>query len=212
MPGLGTAGPGGTLAQWLRNPLVIACLIIVLLLALGEAISPGFATPAQIVRQLTIAAMLGTVAAGQNMVILGGREGIDLSVGAMVSLGAVVAGNVMHGDNAMILPALLATVAATSAIGLINGLGVTLFRIPPLVMTLGMLGVVQGGLVVITKGVPSGDAAPGLIALMTQPVLLGVPGVILLWALVGAAMILVLRFTRYGHQVYAVGSNETAAA
>lgn len=206
--GNGAAGLRGILA----NPLVIAGLIIVALLALGEALSPGFASPEQIIRQLTIAAILGTVAAGQNMVILGGREGIDLSVGAMVSMGAVIAGNVMQGDNAMILPAILAATAVTAGIGLVNGLGVTLFRIPPLVMTLGMLGVVQGALVVVTKGVPSGDAAPGLIALMTEPVLLGVPGVILLWALVGAGMILMLRRTRYGYRVYAVGSNEAAAA
>lgn len=203
---------GGGAKRALANPLVIAGLIIIALLALGEALSPGFASPEQIIRQLTIAAILGTVAAGQNMVILGGREGIDLSVGAMVSMGAVVAGNVMQGDNAMIIPAIIAATAVTSGIGLMNGLGVTLFRIPPLVMTLGMLGVVQGALVVVTKGVPSGDAAPGLIGLMTEPVLLGVPGVILLWALVGAGMIFMLRRTRFGYRVYAVGSNESAAA
>ncbi|MDX1268984.1 MAG: hypothetical protein R3311_16565, partial [Oceanisphaera sp.] len=76
----------------MRRPLVAAGLLLVLLLALGEAASPGFASPGQIVRLLTIAALLGIVSAGQNLVILGGREGIDLSVGAVISLGAVVAG------------------------------------------------------------------------------------------------------------------------
>src|SRR5699024_3102408 len=147
----------------------------------------------QFVQQLTIAAILGTVAAGQNLVILGGREGIDLSVGALVSIGAVIAGHVMHGDNAMIVPAVLATLAVTGGIGLLNGLGVTLFRIPPLVMTLGMLGVIQGALVVITHGVPSGDAAPMLMSLVVDPLFLGIPGVVVLWAIVALLVILLLR-------------------
>lgn len=58
-------------------------------------------------RLLTIAAILGIVAAGQNLVILGGREGIDLSVGAMISLGAVLAGNMMNGQNVGIPLAIL---------------------------------------------------------------------------------------------------------
>lgn len=207
------AGSGGrNVFALLRQPLVVAGLVIIALLALGEMLSPGFASPGQIVSQLVIAAILGTVAAGQNLVILGGREGIDLSVGALVSMGAVIAGNVMQGDNAMIVPALAATLAVTGGIGLINGLGVTLFRIPPLVMTLGMMGVVQGALVVITHGVPSGDAAPALMSLVVEPLVFGIPGVVLLWALVAVVVILLLRRTRFGYRVYAIGSNETAAA
>lgn len=202
----------GVMTTFIRQPLVVGVLIIIALLVLGNILSPGFASPEQFVRQLTIAAILGTVAAGQNLVILGGREGIDLSVGALVSIGAVIAGNVMQGDNAMIIPAVLATLAVTGGIGLINGLGVTLFRIPPLVMTLGMLGVIQGALVVITRGIPSGDAAPMLMSLVVDPLLLGIPGVVILWAIVALLVILLLRRTRFGYRVYAIGSNETAAA
>ena len=91
----------------LTNPLTLAAGAIALLLAIGEALSPGFAQGDQIVRLTTVAAILGIVAAGQNLVILGGREGIDLSVGPMVSLGAVIAGNVMAGQDAALLPAVL---------------------------------------------------------------------------------------------------------
>lgn len=212
--GSGVAGQarGSSIGMALRQPLIVALLIIVALLVFGELLSPGFASPGQIVKQLTIAAILGTVSAGQNLVILGGREGIDLSVGALVSMGAVIAGNVMQGDNGMIVQAVMTTLVVTGGIGLINGLGVTLFRIPPLVMTLGMLGVVQGALVVLTHGVPSGDAAPALMTLIVQPLIFGIPGVVLLWALVSVAVILLLRRTRFGYRVYAIGSNETAAA
>jgi ribose transport system permease protein len=159
----------------LRDPLAIAVAVVVVLLVVGEIVSPGFAAPRQVIGQLVIAALLGLVAAGQNLVILGGREGIDLSVGAMIGLGALIAGNMMQGQDGGILPAFLAVGAATFALGVLNGIGVTLLRIPPLVMTLGMAGVLQGLLVVLTRGQPSGNAAPLLVGFVTKPLVLGLP-------------------------------------
>ncbi|HEY9348489.1 MAG TPA: ABC transporter permease, partial [Inquilinus sp.] len=199
------------LPQALKDPLAIAGAVILLLLAAGEALSPGFAAPRQVVSQLVIAALLGVVAAGQTLVILGGREGIDLSVGGMIGLGALVAGNVMQGQDGMILPAVLAAGGACFLAGLLNGAGVTLLRIPPLVMTLGMAGVLQGLLVVLTRGQPSGNAAPALTGFIVRPVLLGLPGMLLAWAAMGVLMWLFLRRTRAGLSIYAVGSNEEAA-
>lgn len=194
-----------------RRPLVIALALTVALLLLGEALSPGFASGQQILRLLIVAALLGIVAAGQNLVILGGREGIDLSVGGVVSLSAIVAGNLMNGTDAGIPVAILGCVAVGALFGLINGLGVTLLRIPPLVMTLGMLGVLQGLLVVVRQGIPSGQAAPALSRFVTQPFLLGLPGIIWLWVLIGFVMAFLLGRTVFGHRIYAIGSNEQAA-
>jgi ribose transport system permease protein len=195
----------------LRQPLVVALVLIVALLVVGELLSPGFASGRQIMRLLTVAALLGIVAAGQNLVILGGREGIDLSVGGVVSLSAIVAGNVMQGADAGIPLAILACVATGAFFGLLNGICVTLLRIPPLVMTLGMLGVLQGLLVVIRQGIPSGRAAPSLSQFVTQPLLLGLPGIIWLWIVIGLFMAFLLGRTVFGHRIYAVGSNEQAA-
>ncbi|MDH4986783.1 ABC transporter permease [Aminobacter anthyllidis] len=196
---------------FLKQPLVVALILIAALLLLGEALSPGFASGQQILRLLIVAALLGIVAAGQNLVILGGREGIDLSVGGVVSLSAIIGGNLMNGTDAGILPAILGCIAAGAVIGLFNGLGVTLLRIPPLVMTLGMLGVLQGLLVVIRNGIPSGRAAPGLSQFVTQPFLLGLPGIIWLWVAIGLLMAFMLGRTVFGHRIYAIGSNEQAA-
>ena len=194
-----------------RQPLVIALGLILALLMLGEALSPGFASLQQVLRLLIVAALLGIVAAGQNLVILGGREGIDLSVGGIVSLAAIVAGNVMNGLDSGIPLAIAACIATGALFGLANGLGVTLLRIPPLVMTLGMLGVLQGLLVVIRQGAPSGRAAPALSQFVTQPLLFGLPGIIWLWAAIGLAMAFLLTRTVFGHRIYAIGSNEHAA-
>ncbi|MBS7706566.1 ABC transporter permease [Chelatococcus asaccharovorans] len=200
-----------TLRSGLTNPLTLAAIAILALLAVGETLSPGFARGDQIVRLLTVAAILGIVAAGQNLVILGGREGIDLSVGPMISLGAVIAGNIMAGANAAILPAILAATAVTFLIGIVNGLGVTLVRIPPLVMTLGMTAIVQGGLVVYSQGIPSGNAAPALMAFINRPLVLGLPGILFVWAIIAVGLTFLLRRTAFGYAVYAIGANERAA-
>lgn len=194
-----------------KKPLMVALLLIMVLLALGELLSPGFASPEQILRLSIVAALLGIVSAGQNLVILGGREGIDLSVGGVVSLAAVLAGNVMDGSNANIIMAILVCLCAGGFVGLLNGVGVTIVGIPPLVMTLGMLGVLQGLLVVIRNGIPSGLAAPGLAQFVSKPFLLGLPGVIWLWIAVGVLMAFMLMRTSFGYRIYAIGSNENAA-
>jgi ribose transport system permease protein len=155
--------------------------------------------------------LLGFVAAGQNLVILGGREGIDLSVGGMVSLGALIAGNVMTGQDSAIPLALAVTLAGTFLLGCVNGLGVTLLRIPPLVMTLGMYGVIQGMLIVITRGVPSGRSAPLLSAFVNKGLVFGIPGILFAWLAFAAFVVWMLRSTAFGLRIYAIGSNETAA-
>lgn len=204
--------PGGNIVlAFIKQPIVVALILIAALLILGEALSPGFASLRQVLRLAIVAALLGIVAAGQNLVILGGREGIDLSVGGVVSLSAILAGNIMSGQDGGILPAVLACVAVGALFGLFNGLGVTLLRIPPLVMTLGMLGVLQGLLVVIRQGIPSGRAAPALSQFVSQPFLLGLPGIIWLWIAIGLFMAFLLKRTVFGHRIYAIGSNEQAA-
>jgi ribose transport system permease protein len=202
----------GRLVALLRNPLAIAIVAIVVLLVVGELLSPGFASKRQIITLLKVAALLGVVSAGQNLVILGGREGIDLSVGGVISIAAFLAGNIMQQQDAHLIQAVGLVLTATFFIGLVTGLGVTLLRIPPLVMTLGMLGVVQGGLVLLTRGVPSGRAAPTLSRLVSEPALFGLPGILFIWILIGVALTLVLRRTTFGFNVYAIGTNEAAAA
>jgi len=94
----------------------------------------------------------------------------------------------------------------------VNGCGVTFLRIPPLVMTLGMTAVIQGGLVVYSQGVPSGNAAPMLAGFVNRPLALGIPGILVVWLAIALAMLFVLRRTSFGFALYAIGSNERAAA
>jgi ribose transport system permease protein len=196
---------------YLKHPVAISAGLVVLLLIIGELVSPGFASPTQILSLLVVAALLGIVSAGQNLVIIGGKEGIDLSVGGTISLAALVGGNVMSGNDANLVMAIVACVSVGAFFGMLNGLGVTLLRIPPLVMTLGMLGVLQGVLVVARQGIPSGRAAPVLSDFVSSPQLLGVPGILWLWAAIGLLMYLMLNRTSFGLRVFSIGANENAA-
>jgi branched-subunit amino acid transport system permease len=101
----------------------------------------------------------GVVAAGQTLVIISGGKGIDLSAGAVVTLSAIITYSIANGRNETVIPALLAALVVGAAIGLANGIGVTFLKIAPLVMTLGMSGVVTGLILVITQGNVSGAIA-----------------------------------------------------
>ncbi|MBN1672698.1 MAG: ABC transporter permease [Kiritimatiellae bacterium] len=196
---------------WLKNPVVLAFLIAGAMLAFGECLNPGFAKRSQIIEILVVASFLGIAAGGQNLVILGGGGGIDLSVGHVMTLGAILAGNVAMGRDSHTALALLVVVGVTFALGALNGVGVTFFRIPPLVMTLGMAGTIQGAMLHMTRGAKVGRASPFMIELAAGQWVLGIPGILFIWALFALAFFFLLRNTRYGINLYAVGANETVA-
>lgn len=195
----------------LRTPAVIALGLAILLLILGEIIRPGFADYNQITNILRIAAFLGIVAIGQTLVILAGGEGIDLSVGAVVTLGAIIIFRITGGSDALLLPALAVALVAGFVIGLINGIGIAWVRIPPLVMTLGMMGVVKGLILVYTGGRPVGGTPPLMKRIISDPWVLGIPGDVFIWVLLGIGVTLLLQRTAYGKALYAIGANRITA-
>lgn len=193
------------------SPVVIALLLAIGLFVLGGLVHPGFANYSLAINILRLAAFLGVVAAGQTLVIIGGGEGIDLSVGSVITLGAILVYQIANGSDQMVLPALLVALAVGAGIGAINGLGITLLRIPPLVMTLGMAGVVQGLILVVTQGKLTGATAPIMVTLITSPLAFEIPGVLLVWLLLGFVMWVLLERTVYGKQLFAIGVNRITA-
>lgn len=193
------------------SPPLIALLLAVLLFFAGGLINPAFVNLVQATNIVRLAAFLGIIAAGQTLVIISGGEGIDLSVGAVVTLGAILTFRLTGGDNNLIALGLLASCGAGLLIGLVNGLGISLLRIPPLVMTLGMTGVVQGTILVLTQGEMIGATPPLMRQWIASPLVLGIPGVIFIWAITGVLMWLLLERTTYGKQLFAIGVNRTVA-
>jgi ribose transport system permease protein len=193
------------------NPIAIALILAVILFVIGGIVQPDFASYGQAMNILRLAAFLGIVAAGQTLVIISGGEGIDLSVGAVITLGAILVFRIGEGQNDQALLALAIALGVGLSIGAVNGLGITLLGIPPLVMTLGMTGVVQGLILVITGGRVEGGAAPWLTALVSGSLVFGIPGVVLFWLILGVAMWLLLWRTAYGRRLFAVGTNRVTA-
>jgi ribose transport system permease protein len=194
-----------------RQP-ILTLAAAAILIVFGQIFRPGFADYNQLMNILRITSFLGIIAAGQTLVILSGGEGIDLSVGSIVTLSAVITYRLLNGSDALVLPVVLLALLVGFFVGMINGLGIALLRIPPLVMTLGMTGVIAGTIQVVTGGMPAGASAPLLQRLVTLAWCFGIPGVAILWLLLGLAMSFLLNRTTYGKELYATGANVSVAA
>ncbi|MSS84125.1 ABC transporter permease [Actinomycetaceae bacterium WB03_NA08] len=195
----------------LTNAPLIAAVITVLLILVGQIISPGFGSYPQVVSMLRVACFLGFIAIGQTIVILSGGDGIDLSVGKVATFAAIIASKLMEGSNAGLVAGIVIPLLVGAAIGVVNGLGILYLRIPPFVMTLGMMGVVHGLILAYTGGVAGGRSAPALTALVNGKWILGIPGVLFLWIIAIVAVTYFLRRTSAGWNLYAVGANREAA-
>ncbi len=193
------------------SPPLVALLLAVVLFFAGGLVNPAFVNPNQAINIVRLAAFLGIIAAGQTLVIISGKEGIDLSVGAVVTLSAILVYRVTNGDNAMIPIGLLVALGAGGIIGAINGLGVAVIRIPPLVMTLGMAGVVQGTILQVTQGQLVGNIPPLMVQFISAPLVAGIAGVVFIWIALGFFMWLLLERTTFGKQLFAIGVNRTTA-
>jgi ribose transport system permease protein len=198
------------------SPPVAAVLLAMVLFLLSGLLPNGFgsnpdvAIP-QAVNIIRLSVFLGVIAAGQTLVIISGGEGIDLSSGAVVTLTAIITYSIVKGQNENVLPALLAVLIVGAAIGFLNGVGVTFLKISPLVMTLGMSGVVTGLILVVTQGNVSGAIAPIMTQLIARPVFLGIPGAIVIWIIFGGLMWLLLERTSFGKHLFAIGTNRVTA-
>lgn len=193
-----------------KNPTVIAAGIAILLLIVGELRAPGFAGFSQIVNMMTVAAFLGFVAAGQNLVVLSGKGGIDLSVGKVVTLGAILGGVIANGMDAGLPLAFIAVIGVTFSVGILNGIGVTIIGIPPLIMTLSMGIVIESISRFLTGGIVVKGATPFMLSLVTGR-FMGIPGIVYIWALFTILVILFQNNTRFGMSLYSMGTNDKAA-
>jgi ribose/xylose/arabinose/galactoside ABC-type transport system permease subunit len=184
-------------------PLIV---IIIGLAAFTNSQNANFLSSGNVKQVLVAHSVLGILAIGQTMLLVAGQ--FDLSVGSMVSFGAVLTAKQLTAGVPASM-AVLIVLAVAGATGLVWGLLVALIRIAPFILTLGGLAVFASAAVTLSRSttIPIPD---GLIWLQSGS-LFGIPTPILLW--LGALVIggLLLHFTRFGHPLYAVGANEEAA-
>jgi ribose transport system permease protein len=177
--------------------------LLIALLVVFSVSGSGFATAANALNIGVQSAVLLLLALPMTLVIM--SEGLDLSMGAVLSLAGVVLATLL--TNGRPLPvALAAAIGVGGAFGLANGLLVVSLGLPPFVATLGTLGIAQGLALVATGGqsvVGIGDALPALY----ESRLLGVPFSIVIALVAFAVFRFALRQTRWGAYVSAIGGN-----
>jgi ribose/xylose/arabinose/galactoside ABC-type transport system permease subunit len=196
-------------ARLRRGPARVYSLRLALVaatLALVAVFEPEFYRPANLHVLMQEWSVLGLVSLGQLLVLL--VAGIDLSVGAVMNASLITIA-LMNGHSPLVV-SLLSCLALGALVGAANGFLVAVREVPPFAATLGMLAVVQGAILVYTKGVPAGNI-PGSL----QPVALSGPGIIpyslIICLGVGALMLFALRRGTYGRKIYAVGRSPEVA-
>ena len=203
--------PGGgasAILPFLRRNTILVLILLLVVFVLGiEIARPGTVTLTWLSNTLLFAAPLGILAAGQTLVMLTG--GIDLSV-ASVATGAayLMATNASHGS----VLAVLIGLALGAVVGLLNGVGVAVLRVQPLVMTLGTGLMAQGVMIVYSQQMLASEPrVPDFIEALGASKLWGVvPFDLFLWVPIGVLMILGLRRSGFGRLLYAIGDNREA--
>ena len=196
--------PGG-LASLLRSQTLLALILLLAVFVLAiELGRPGTVNATWLSNMALFAAPLGIVAAGQTLVMLTG--GIDLSVASVATASAYLMATHSTLGGA---PAVLWGLSVGLTVGLINGVGVALLRVQPLVMTLGTGLMTEGMLVVYSqKMMAEGPHVPAfIVSLGGGKIFALIPNDLFLWAPIATAIILILRWTGYGRLLYAIGDN-----
>ncbi len=182
---------------------------LVVLVVASSLASPHFLNPVNLLNVMRQVAMYGILGIGMTFVIL--TRGIDLSVGSTVALSGVVAALMMRAGQPIWL-SMSASLALGLVVGAANGLGVSYFRIPAFIMTLGTMVMVRGlALMAADGGTISMGKAGADFFWLGGGYVAGVPTPIYVFAAVAVVAAVVLRLTAFGRAIYAVGSNDEAA-
>lgn len=185
--------------------------VMVVLGAMVTVVAPQFLTISNLSQVAVLASITAVAAVGEALVII--TRNVDLSVEAMMGLVAYSVASLLERGALDAGPAIAFGVGLGLVLGMINGLIVTRFRVPAIVATLGTLSIfrgvdylVAGSHQVPLAGLPEGFTDPA------RDDILGIPIFVIVTLVVVVIASFALRSTRFGRQLYAVGSNPEAAA
>jgi ribose transport system permease protein len=170
-------------------------------------LTPHFLTVSNLLNVAEQATIIAIIAVGMTFVII--TAGIDLSVGSVLAFAGVVMASALHSGVPLPL-ALLIGLGIGLFCGLVNGLLITIGRLPPFIATLGMMSVARGTALMFTEGRPVSGFSEGFRSLATGEVL-GVPTPVVIMIVVYVTAYFILARTTLGRYTYAIGGNEEAA-
>lgn len=197
-----------TLKKWLGADSAAAVIALVAVLVVFSLVSPHFLTFINIQNIVVRAAILAVTGLGMTLII--SMRALDLSVGSVMGFAAIVAAELLVRGVAMPL-VVLAGLAAGCLLGLLNGLLITLLRIPSFVATLATLSMIFGIELLITDGQTVSIHTPLLNRLVVGNVLGIIPGAVVIALIVFAATWLIFYRTPFGRHVAAIGGDLKSA-
>ncbi len=180
-------------------------IIVVVLFTIISILRPGFAAGTHVKVLLLEAAIIGIAAIGQTFVILTG--GIDMSVPWIFTAGAMGAYVSGRGDYSSVV-VVLAVLLGGFLLGMLNGTAVAYLGVPAIVMTIGLNTILQGTVTGLTSGAVNG-VAPDIIYTLATGTVGNIPYGFILWIVLIVVVLLVLRKTRYGRALYALGNSRS---
>lgn len=192
------------LAKIRSYPLTWIVAVALLLGVVLSVASPYFFTPGNINNLMKQVSIVAILAAGQAVVIL--TSGIDLSVGSVLALSAVTIGWLIKAGVDPVLAACCGLAMGTFC-GFLNGFIITRGRIPPFIVTLGMLGIARGMALVFTGGVSYQILEP-IFLFIGNSKFLGLPVPIYFVIVTYLVIHVLMHFTVFGRHVYAIGCDE----
>ena len=190
---VGTLGRNGPVVSRVLQVIGPAYAAILVLLIVGHFISASFDTPDHLATLLVLASFVIVAGFGQGIVILTG--GLDLSIPWTITFSGVVLSLFSQGSDRAATWVIPVVLLLCVGVGVFNGLGIVLLGISPVVMTLATNAMLQGVVLVLTNGTPTGSAPPSLGELMNGRFLGSVPILIpplLLFVVAGVLLFLVM--------------------
>lgn len=180
-------------------------LVLIVLVVVFTALSDRFLTYSNLINILKRISITGIISLGTLFVIITG--GIDVSVGAVAALSSIVTAVFIQQHSSSIL--LLLVLAATAgAIGFVLGIIISKGKVPPIIATLALLSIIRGGMMIYTNGFTIDNVPHPLLAAVSRGKVLSIPILVLLLLGLYVAGGVVLRKTRFGRYLYAIGGNE----
>jgi ribose transport system permease protein len=195
-------------ASGARRYLGVGAALVVLIVGLSLT-QDNFLRYSNVMNILRTNAVLFVVAVGLTYVII--SQGLDLSVGSMVALGGVFLAGMLAAGVPSPLAVLLTIIACAAIGGVVNGGLIAYGGFNFFVVTLGMLELLRGAALVVSDGTPRSTIAYPLVQLIGDGRVAGMPVPVLIAVFIGIVGYVVLRWTRFGRSVYAVGGNDVAA-
>jgi ribose transport system permease protein len=193
----------------LRSRPFLTALVVAIVWIVASLVTRGFGAFGHLRYLVELASVIGLVGIGQTFVVIAG--GIDLSVAAVVTVSAVALPLLGWAADPSGATAVVATLMLATAIGTLNGLGVALLRIHPMIMTLAMATFLQGLLIIIAGGSAISAQNP-LVAWLGNARPAGIPAGIILWIVASAAALYLMHGTPFGARLFALGANPLASA